>query len=478
MAYISYSFFAFVFLVVLIYFCLPLKMRPYVLLASSIVFYAFSGYKNLIFMLALISITYLFGYILTKVNKHRKLILILYITLIVSTLILIKFSNYILRITSKIFALQNTTLNLLVPLGISFFTLQGISYVVDIYHKKYGCQKSFLLFALYMSYFPIIVQGPISRYNELGLQIYEGHQFDYKRVKFGMQLVLWGLFKKLVIANRAAVYVDSVFNNYTEYTGLVIVLAVLLYSVQIYTDFSGCVDLCRGISQIFGVEIINNFDHPYFATSIKDFWSRWHIALSRWLRDYVYIPLGGNRRGKPRKYLNLLITFLISGLWHGVGIHYLIWGIFHGGIQIVSEIAIPLKAKVEQVLSVNTECKSYRIGKQLITFLLVSYGWLLFRANGFIASLKMTLSIFINFFCIDQLHALFFRQEDFTLLIFSIVILFLVSLLQTRFKIRETLEKQNIWFRWTISLLTLFSVIIFGVYGGGYNASDFLYMQF
>lgn len=478
MAYISYAFFGFVFLTAAAYFLFPLKARPYVLLAASAAFYAFSGYKNLLYLLCFIVITYLFGRLLARAEKRRKLILILYLALTAGSLVFIKFSNYVLGGVSRLFNFQRITLDVLVPLGISFFTLQGISYIVDIYRKKYGCEKNFFRFALFMSYFPIIVQGPISRYDKLALQLGEGHPFDYTRVKFGLQLALWGMFKKLVIANRAAVFVDTVFNDYTEYHGLVIVVAVLLYTVQLYADFSGCVDLCRGVSQIFGIELMNNFNHPYFSVSVKDFWSRWHISLSGWLKDYVYIPLGGNRRGKARKYINLILTFLVSGLWHGVGIHYLVWGVYHGAVQIIGELTSPLKRKAEKALRVNTNCRSYQIGKQLITLSLISYGWLLFRANGFIAALKMTASVFTDFFCLRQLYNMFITDIDFAVLLISVMLLFIVSLLQTKYKLREIIQKQNLWFRWSLYLAAIFTVIIFGVYGGGYNASDFLYMQF
>lgn len=366
----------------------------------------------------------------------------------------------------------------IVPLGGAFFTLQAIGYVVDVYKGKYPAEKNFFHFALFMSYFPIIVQGPISRMDTLAPQLSKGHKFDYTGVKQGLLLMVWGLFKKLVIANRAAMFADPIFSNYMEYSGLTIVVGVLVYTLQIYADFSGCVDICRGVSEMFGIQITNNFHHPYFATSIKDFWRRWHISLSSWLRDYVYIPLGGNRKGRFRKYCNLMITFLVSGLWHGAGVHYLVWGFYHGACQIAGDLLQKPKEAAARKLHIRDDVFSYRLAQRIITFALVAYSWLLFRAEGFQAAMHMTRSLFTNILDKAQLVAVLAEGKDLVVLIIATLVLFVVSLLQQRYNVRKELDKQNLWFRWIVYLTVLFVTIIFGVYGAGYNASDFLYMQF
>ena len=480
MSYISFLFFGFLFIALALYYIVPLKWRKYVLLCANVVFYAYAGISQIVYLAVLIVLTYFSALLLQKIAKHRFLLLLFYLFLSAGALVYGKFINYILRAISSIAGGAPLSVSVIVPLGVSFFTLQAIGYVVDVYKHKYPAEKNFLKVALFMSYFPIIVQGPISRMETLSPQLFEGNKFDYTRVKQGLLLMLWGLFKKLVIANRAAMFADPIFGGYEAYSGFTVVFGVLMYTLQIYTDFSGCVDLCRGVSEMFGITMMDNFDHPYFSTSIKDFWRRWHISLSSWLRDYVYIPLGGNRRGKFRKYLNLMITFLVSGLWHGVGIHYLVWGFYHGACQIVGDVSRAPKDYLIKKLQIRRDVFSFRLAQQLITFVLIAYSWLLFRANGFRAALYMTRSLFTNFFSPTQFATAFGFEDlkDLFVLIIATVVLLMASLLQQKYHIRTELEKQNLYFRWGAYLIILFAIIIFGVYGTGYNASDFLYMQF
>ena len=478
MQYISYDFLYFTAASVLLYYITPKKFRKYELLLANIVFYLFSGLPNTAYLVGFTAITYGAALLSDKCGKKAKRALFaLYILLSAGSLVFVKFANYALSGFSKLTGSSLITLDLIYPLGIAFFTLQGISYVADVYRGKYAADRNVINVAVFMTYFPLIVQGPISRYDKLSKELTEGHRFDSKKFTFGLQLLLWGLFKKLVIANRAAAFADEVFNNYTEYSGIVIVTGALVYSLQLYADFSGCVDICRGVSGLFGVTLGQNFNFPYSAVSIKDFWARWHISLSSWLKDYIYIPLGGNRKGKVRKYLNIIIVFLVSGLWHGVGLHYIVWGLYHGALQVAGDLLKPAKNLITDRLSVEKERFSYKFGRQILTFVMVAYGWLLFRANGLRAALSMTRSMFVKFFCIDQWNALF-DTEDFRVLVLFVLVFAAVSILQKRYSLREKLAKQNLWFRCAVSLTALFTVIIFGVYGSGYNASDFLYMQF
>lgn len=480
MSYISFLFFGFLFIALALYYIVPLKFRKYVLLCANVVFYTYAGISNILYLTVLIVLTYFSARLLQKFVKRRSIVLLSYLLLSAGALVYGKFINYILRAISSIAGGAPLSVSVIVPLGVSFFTLQAIGYVVDVYKHKYPAEKNFLKVALFMSYFPVIVQGPISRMETLSSQLFEGNKFDYTRVKQGLLLMLWGLFKKLVIANRAAMFADPIFGGYEAYSGFTVVFGVLMYTLQIYTDFSGCVDLCRGVSEMFGITIMDNFDHPYFSTSIKDFWRRWHISLSSWLRDYVYIPLGGNRRGKFRKYLNLMITFLVSGLWHGVGIHYLVWGFYHGACQIVGDVSRGPKDQLIKKLHIRRDVFSFRLLQQIITFGLIAYSWLLFRANGLRAAMYMTRSMFTNVFSLTQFSTAFHVNDwkDFVVLIIATVVLLVASLLQQKYHIRTELEKQNLYFRWSVYLTVVFAIIIFGVYGTGYHASDFLYMQF
>lgn len=481
MNYISVSFGIFICIGLLVYFIFPKKMQLYIILLMNIIFYTYSDIRHLVYLIITIISTWGVALICKKSKSKR---IRYYFTLVacilnVGILLFVKFYLYLANIwNNHINVFQMPMLYILFPLGISFYTLQAVSYCIDVYKERIEAEESFVKYAVFISYFPSIVQGPIVRYKDIAPQLYRKHYFDYTRVKFGVQLALYGIFKKLVIADRAALCVNDVFGNYCQYGKIWILVGVVLYSVQIYADFSGCVDVCRGVSQMFGIEMINNFNAPYFAVSIKDFWRRWHISLSSWLRDYVYIPIGGNRRGRLRKYCNLLITFLISGIWHGVGIHYLVWGALHGVYQIIGEVIQPFKTKIIMRLNINTQVFSYRLLQRLITFCLVSIAWIFFRANGLREALLLIKSFLVNGWLMDFSTQTAVSIKDLIVLIVGIFIMICVSVLQQRYCIREILNRQNMWFRWGIYLIGIYSILIFGMYGSGYSSETFIYMQF
>ena len=327
MNFISFEFFIFLIVFFLIYFISPQKIKKIILLIFSCFYIGFYKKEFLIFILGISLVFYLTGILMDKYKDSKKCILIFSIIITTGMLLYLKFFTHIITR----FDIQNPILNSLsskiyLPLGISFYTLQGISYIVDIYKEKYQLERNFFNFLCYMTFFPIFLQGPISRYDQLSIQLKNLKKFNYEEFCFGIQLLLWGLFKKLVISNRLNMLANQIFDNYNEYTGFIILLSGMIYALELYTDFSGAVDITRGIAQSMNIEVMKNFNFPNSATSIKDFWSRWHISLSTWLRDYIYIPLGGNRKGKIRKYFNIMITFLVSGIWHGVGLKFLAWG--------------------------------------------------------------------------------------------------------------------------------------------------------
>lgn len=298
-------------------------------------------------------------------NVHKKAVAALLIGSNAGLLFLLKFASSGSFFVTR---LHLGRLAFLLPMGISFYTLQIIAYVVDVYRGKYPAEKNFLQYMLFVMYFPQILQGPIARFDQLKKQLCSGHTFSYATFVGGFELMIWGYFQKLVIADRAAVIVDRLFGEYRSYTGVYMLLAGVLYSIQLYTDFNGCVCIARGASEMLGITLAENFDHPYFATSIQDFWHRWHMSLSSWLRDYVYIPLGGNRKGKLRKYVNILLTFLVSGLWHGMGLTYLVWGFLHGLYQIMGSLLMPVRDRLVSLTKTDRSCFSHRLLKQLCTF--------------------------------------------------------------------------------------------------------------
>lgn len=282
----------------------------------------------------------------------------------------------------KYFTDLTNKLGIVVPLGISFYTLSVIGYLIDVYRMKYAPSRNFLKFLLFVCYFPHILQGPIARYNQLSQQFEEYHAFDYNRVTMGLQLMVWGYIKKMIIADRAAIFVDSVYGQYQLADGMILLIASVLYSIQIYADFSGCVDIASGVSKVLGIDLICNFRQPYLAESINDFWKRWHISLSSWFRDYLYIPLGGNRKGIWRRWLNVLIVFVVSGFWHGVGINYIVWGLLHGIYQVIGYLLLPVRKKTAQILHFSEKTSAGRALHILATFLLVNFAWIYFRVSS------------------------------------------------------------------------------------------------
>lgn len=453
----------------------------------SLVFYFIASPKYIFFLLFSAATTFYAAGLLQRTNREktgkRKGILFAVIFLNIGLLAFLKFGGAVFGWIQSFWPQPDGPfLQLILPLGISFYTLQVVGYCVDIYRGKYAAETNFAKYLLFVSFFPQIVQGPIARYDQLAAQFTEHHPFDYTQVKYGVQLMLWGFFKKMVIADRAALLVNQVFSNYQDYTGFSLFVASVFYSIQIYTDFSGCVDIARGAAQIFGIKLAHNFNHPYFALSIQDFWRRWHISLSTWLRDYIYIPLGGNRKGRFRKYQNILATFLVSGLWHGVGWQYIVWGALHGLYQVVGSLLQPLRDWLVKVFSVNRNAFSHKFFKGLVTFNLVNFAWIFFRSSSLTDAVRYIKYMFSQFnpwiFFDNSLYSMGLSQKDFSLLIVCAAVLLVVSLLQRKMNLREKLDEQGLVFRWSIDLIAIFSIIILGIYGIGYTAADFIYAQF
>ncbi|MGN0335164.1 MAG: MBOAT family O-acyltransferase [Lachnospiraceae bacterium] len=458
------------------YYIIPKKARWVWLLCSGLVFYTWAVPQMILYLLFSALTSWLFGRYAGKRPGQGKGLLWLVIALNTGVLLFVKFYPWA---GAK---LHLPALNILVPMGISFYTLQIIAYCVDVYRGRVQAQENFFRYLLFVSFFPQILQGPIPRYEKLGRQLYEGHAFDYRGVKFGLQLMLWGFFLKMVIADRAAIFVNTVFPEYQFYSGTIIAVAAVLYSIQLYTDFLGCVCIAMGAAQVYGIHLETNFCRPYFAVSIKDFWRRWHISLSSWLRDYVYIPLGGSRRGTVRKYVNLIITFLVSGIWHGVGLKYLAWGLMQGGYQIAGELLMPVRKKVLKLLKIAEDSRLHREIQRVITFLLVTAGWIMFRANGVRAGLDMMRRILTDItpwvFWNGEIYNCGIEARRMTALILAILLVLIVEWMQEKGSIRERLEQQHIFVRWAVYLGAVALVLVLGVYGPGYSSAQFLYGQF
>lgn len=375
---------SFVFLVVYpflftLYWIIPsraIAMRKWYLIAVSYLVYMsfFAAHALVLFYVTIV--TYWAGRCLEKITKHRKKTNALFIVAALLPLTVFKYFNFLAQTVSQSFSciglqLHIDGLNWAIPIGLSFFSLQAISYQVDVYYQRIKAEKSFTDYMLFVSFFPQIVSGPISKASELLPQIKSRLTFKYELAKHGLKLILWGLFMKVAIADRAGLVVNYVYDHYVMSTGSECLLAALLYSIQIYADFAGYSLMAIGIANTLGYQIINNFNRPYFSLSVTDFWRRWHISLSRWLKDYIYIPLGGSRCSKSRNYLNIIITFLVSGIWHGANWTFIFWGLIHGVSQVIEKAL-----GCQKVTSKNRVYRAWRI---VLTFTIVTIAWIFFR---------------------------------------------------------------------------------------------------
>ncbi len=481
MSIVSLSFLMFLSGLIAVYYILPKACSPYVILAGSLYFYLQFDYKYSLFLFASIIITYFGARLIAKAKtvSIKKLILGSVILLNIGTLFFVKFVPYISGLAGKVLDVSVREISVIVPIGISFYTLQLCGYCIDVYREKYSPEKNILKYASFATFFPLMLQGPISRYDQLAPTLFagkEGKNF-YDNLTSGSQLMLWGFFKKLVIADRAAVIVNLIFDNYPSYSGMTVIIAILCYTLQIYTDFSGCVDICRGAAKTFGIEVIDNFRQPYLSTSIQDFWKRWHIALSSWFRDYLYIPLGGNRKGKIRKFANLTAVFFASGLWHGVGIHYIVWGMVHAFFQIVGALTLEFKKKLCALLKIDRESEIFKWVQRIINFMLINFTWLLFRANGTVAAFKMLLSMFD--FGSGKEWMSVINMADLIIISAGAILLFIIGIYRdSGMSIRKQVSEFILPLRWALYLLLFITVIIFGVYGPGYSGASFIYMNF
>lgn len=324
----SFAYAIFLPLVLIVYWAIPTKFRWLLLLIASYYFYMRWNYKYVVLILFTTIVSYSVALLLeqTKNQVLKRMYVVLSLMLCLGVLFVFKYFNFAMGTLSRFIVFEPRYLDLLLPVGISFYTFQTLSYVIDVYRGDIAAERNFGIYAAYVSFFPQLVAGPIERPSNLLPQIKEDHVFNIENADYGVRLILWGLFKKMLIADNLAVFVDLVFEDIYSYSGGAILIATLFFTIQIYCDFSGYSDIARGSAKLFGIELMENFKSPYFSTSVKDFWGRWHISLSSWFKDYLYIPLGGNRVKKIRNCVNVLITFLVSGLWHGANWNFVVWG--------------------------------------------------------------------------------------------------------------------------------------------------------
>jgi D-alanyl-lipoteichoic acid acyltransferase DltB (MBOAT superfamily) len=371
-------------------------------------------------------------------------------------------------------------LRFILPVGISFYTFKSLSYAIDVYRGDQSPERHLGYFALYVAFFPQLLAGPIERATRFLPQLYEKFDFDYKRVTNGLKLMLWGFFQKMVIADNLAPLVDAVYNHPTQYQGASLMLATLFFTFQIYCDFSGYSDMAIGAAQVLGIRTIENFDRPYFSKSISEFWRRWHISLSTWFRDYLYIPMGGNRVSIPRWYVNLFVVMLICGFWHGANWTFIIWGGLHGVYLVFSVMTHNLRDRTISRIGLDRMPQLLTSLKVLITFFLVSFAWIFFRANSISDALYIVAHLFTGWgtlFRFDLFESIpLWKPLRFELMvgIASIAVLTFVHLLQGRGNVIQIVSQKPIWIRWSVYYSILLSILLFGHFG----SKEFIYFQF
>lgn len=480
-------------LVVAGYFLLPHGVRWAWLLAASCLFYMTFIPVYILILLATIIVDYVAAIYIEK-GKAKKALLIVSICATCLILFVFKYYNFFSVNLNALAAFLHwnysvEALSLVLPIGLSFHTFQSLSYVIEVYKGRQKAEKNFGIYSLYVMFFPQLVAGPIERPQNLLHQFYERHVFEHERVVKGLMLILWGMFKKVVVADRLAIFVTEVYKDPTAHTGPSLIMATIYFAIQIYCDFSGYSDIAIGSAQVLGFKLMTNFNRPYFARTIAEFWKRWHISLSTWFKDYLYVPLGGNRVNALRWSFNIVLVFLVSGLWHGANWTYIVWGLLHGLYMVCGRFTAPLRDSAVKMIGLSRVPFLHRLIQTGITFVLVCFAWIFFRANTMEDALYISGHLFsgvgeyvrglftsmgvqgagkLGPFQLGQL------KKEFMLLLFGLVFLFIIEVIQRKLYIREWVRTQNVIVRWSLYYAFIFMIITFGVFGH----VQFIYFQF
>ena len=476
MSFVSLRFFVIVVSTIVLYFIIPLKKRWLVLLAASCLFYYEStGTEASLIIFFTAAATYFSALSIGKINNQRrkaKLIFSITIVAVLSVLILTKIKKYVSILSG-----------LVIPMGISYYSFSLIGYLADVYTGKQKPEKNFLKFLLYTTFFLKILQGPISKFRVIGPKLIEGHPFTYQNLCSGIQLVIWGYFKKLVITERT-LFVSNLFNDLYNFDlgGFSLLFASTLWIIGFYCDFSGYMDIVTGISQIMGIELDKNFDRPFFSRSYSEFWQRWHITLGIWLRDYIYIPLGGNRKGTFRKYINIIIVFAISGIWHGNGSGFAIWGLYCGLIMVISEIFTPVFIRLNKKLKIKTDSADWHLFQIIRTFFLFMIG-ILIATQINIHDLRVYFRLIVKDFGFGKMDINSFTRYglsgvNFIILTIAVIILWCVERKQSEGSVREFINGLGSLAKWSLYALGIIIVLLVGIYGTGYSTTGFAYAMY
>ena len=482
MQFTSINFLIFYIVLILVYFIVPNKFKYVWMLVCSLAFYAAFGHGYIFYLIGTTAVTYIASRLIGRINDNedisqdiksarKKQILIVTVLLCVIQLSVFKYAQ----------------LNMMMPIGLSFYSFAVIGYLADVYKGTIKAERNIAKYALFTSFFAYIVSGPIERYGHFMNQIEEMEEhriWNYHKFVSGFIMLMWGAFLKMVLADRMSAFVDVIFDNYASYGTIMLFGGMVAYSIQIYADFAGYSLMAIGSAKMMGIELFENFNTPYFARNIKDFWARWHMSLSGWLKDYVYIPLGGSRCSKVRNYLNLMITFLISGAWHGNGLNFVFWGFLHGAYQVMSKLTYPMRSRIREAIHVKEDSKLLIVWQMSWTFVMATIAWVFFRVptmlDGFKMIGRMATQFDLSLILTSGIHDVGFDNRDVLALLIAFVLLFAVSIYKYNKKESpaELLMRCPVPFRMAAVLVLIFLVLIFGEYGPGAYSAPFVYAQF
>lgn len=493
MTFNSIDFLLFFPIFIVLYYLFSIRWRSYVLLAASYYFYACWNPRFLLYLIPITMITYFLAigmeyvqnrlHTETVLDKAKKGLVLVGILSTMGFLAVLKYTGFFESIVNLFFGMFRISIKIpqmdfVLPVGISYFSFQALGYLIDVYRNKVPVEKNICKYALFISFFPTIMSGPIERAGNLLKQINKFPGFDVNHIRYGLLSFGWGLYLKLVIADNLAGIVTENLTSWEGQPGSHIVFAVILFGIQIYCDFNGYSHMASGVAKMMGFTIIDNFKAPYLAENIKEFWRRWHISLTSWFTEYLYIPLGGNRKGKLRQYVNILIVFGLSGLWHGASMNFVVWGLLNGVYLVIYDF---MKHKCNGKQVKNTA--GIQVAKRLGTFILVDFAWLFFAMPGFreaIRALKHIVTDFqgYRFFSLTVLNCFPEKQALFIFMI-SLLLLGIVDWITYNQKdFRTVIFSQPKLIRWTVYLFFMFTILVWGAYGGNHEQTSFIYFDF
>lgn len=489
----SFSFFLFFIFVSFSYYTLPHKYRWMLLLCASSYFYMAFIPKYILILFATILVNYLAGILLEKNNEmYKKYILWITILINIGILAFFKYFNFFIENINTFGQVIHwnysfSLLHIILPIGLSFHTFQALSYVIEVYKGRQKTERHFGIYSLYVMYYPQLVAGPIERPQNLLHQFHEKKFFKSTDITEGLKRMAWGFFKKTVVADHLAIIVNTVYSSPQDFTGPILIMATVFFAFQIYCDFSGYSDIAVGASKVMGISLMENFRRPYFSKTISEFWKRWHISLSSWFRDYVFIPLGGSFFSPIKTFRNILIVFILSGFWHGANWTFIIWGLLNGFYLVIENIYRYFYSKNIYILNMLSTFLGFsRYIQILTTFAFTCIGWVFFRANSLTDAFYIlrnfgngTGDFIVNIFNyytwknLFSLHGLI-TKNIFVIAFVSLIVFIIVEIIERRISIWQKIAEQPVWFRWFMYYSLVFSIITFGSFG----LQDFIYFQF